>query len=511
MLSYFLGVDSQASPQTQPLHGARSANERSAHQTRGVTFREPISTPASRNFASLRAPSGQVGNVSYDDDSMPPSTPAIQYYHHSLKPQANARPSNASRGMQPDVSRNNPMMGMKATFAQGTGVGGPSPHESIAESMSPISPTALIGPGHEPLMLPPPSPQTTSTAPVHQAKPKETASRSHMEFIQHINALAKQASANTLNGVIPTNLTVTAPQHMPQAPPVAMQPVAQAQYSSVPGTVLSGVNLPPGYIPAPVYYTQAALQHLHQQSSVPESEEKRAKRLERNRESARKSRRRKKLRLAQLEEKVAELHGKIEALRREQIDKMNPELQSSFSQRLRLFKSSLSSSEGDEDEQRTRLHQIVDGSDLNSAVQRGVVDFQYTVLKQNLLPKYQKFLLWLSLMEERWFLEAKEQHASGDAASNALRASSSKISSKQVGDELTNGQRDTDSTGKASRKSKKKRSSEKAGQTAMAFDKQRMWPLLCFELSISVDQEDRIFHQAYKRYIVCLAACSLYG
>ena len=39
---------------------------------------------------------------------------------------------------------------------------------------------------------------------------------------------------------------------------------------------------------------------------------------------------------------------------------------------------------------------------------------------------------------------------------------------------------------------------EKANQTAHAFDAPLMWPLLCFELSVSVDQEER-FLQAYKR------------
>ena len=36
------------------------------------------------------------------------------------------------------------------------------------------------------------------------------------------------------------------------------------------------------------------------------------------------------------------------------------------------------------------------------------------------------------------------------------------------------------------------------GPTAEAFDSHRMWPLLCFELSISVDQEEKLM-QAHKR------------
>lgn len=39
---------------------------------------------------------------------------------------------------------------------------------------------------------------------------------------------------------------------------------------------------------------------------------------------------------------------------------------------------------------------------------------------------------------------------------------------------------------------------EQANQTAQAFDDARMWPLLCFELSVSVDQEER-FMQSQKK------------
>jgi len=54
-----------------------------------------------------------------------------------------------------------------------------------------------------------------------------------------------------------------------------------------------------------------------------ESEEKRARRLERNRESARKSRRRKKERLTRLGDKVAALHSKLAAERQTDINTMN--------------------------------------------------------------------------------------------------------------------------------------------------------------------------------------------
>ena len=83
-----------------------------------------------------------------------------------------------------------------------------------------------------------------------------------------------------------------------------------------------------------MYLTPAALRHLQNHSPPVESEEKRAKRLERNRESARKSRLRKKERLSKLEEQVAGLHDKIEAARTIQIQDMNPRLHNYFLQRV---------------------------------------------------------------------------------------------------------------------------------------------------------------------------------
>lgn len=67
-----------------------------------------------------------------------------------------------------------------------------------------------------------------------------------------------------------------------------------------------------------------------------------------------------------------------------------------------------------------------------------------------------------------------------------LRVPPGKISSKQVGEDLTNKMDDSSENG------------EKPNQTAGAFDKARMWPLVCFELSISVDQEEKLMN-AHKK------------
>jgi len=140
---------------------------------------------------------------------------------------------------------------------------------------------------------------------------------------------------------------------------------------------------------------------------------------------------------------------------------------------------------------------IFKGAGYNCEVQRAVIDFQYSKLKQTLLPRYQKFLLWLTLHPEGWFSAGKEQHAKREASKQIARTATGKISSKQVGDELTNGSKLEDGTFVPPPQVASSTNGEKASQTAQAFDSLRMWPLLCFELSISVDQEERIL-LAYK-------------
>lgn len=79
--------------------------------------------------------------------------------------------------------------------------------------------------------------------------------------------------------------------------------------------------------------------------------------------------------------------------------------------------------------------------------------------------------------------------------------SSGRVSSKQIGDELTNGWK-TEKVDKKNPKSKADTPDigERSNPTSRSLDAPRMWPLMCYELSISVDQEERIL-QALKRSV----------
>ena len=503
LLSYFLGGEHQnngttTSPLTQfattpqptvngnpasILHGRQASNHPYVSGPR----------PGQHGFSgALGRPYG--GN--FDEDHAPPPTPATQYYHHSSKPKATGgRPpthSSDPKAQPQHTGASSSISNMKASLVGGAfGGGHHSSSDQQLESMSPVSPAAMIGSGHEELMLPP-SPQIGGRQQPRMTESPQQPRQSHLEWLQHINALAQQANATSSNtsGPVPTPVQTTSshPTQSGSTPPPAAFP-----YHGVPGLP----SMSAAYGHAPMYYAQAALNQLQQQQTpAPESEEKRAKRLERNRESARKSRRRKKERLSQLEEKVSGLHNQIESARTVQIQYMTPQLQNFFLRR--IMKLDAESAYGD-DVDKSELAAIFKGTGPNCEVQRAVIDFQYSKLKQTLLPRYQKFLLWLTLHPEDWFSAGKEDHVKREAAKQVARITSGKISSKQVGDELTNGSKLEDGTFVPPPQAPTPNSNgEKANQTAEAFDTLRMWPLLCFELSISVDQEERIL-RAYER------------
>ena len=214
-------------------------------------------------------------------------------------------------------------------------------------------------------------------------------------------------------------------------------------------------------------YTHAAL--IQKQVASPgESEEKRAKRLERNRESARRSRRKKKERLTTLEEKVSNLYQRIEKERMIQINAMDDALKDDMADNVSAMRTIVIHTP--EHEQKEKLIRFLHSTGMNSEVRRAVLHFQYPTLKQTILPPYHKFILWMTLRPEKFFTHARESHVIQDT--KKARPPAGKLSSKQIGEELTG--------------------TDKANQTANAVDESRMWPLFCFEMSVSVDQEEKM-------------------
>lgn len=420
---------------------------------------------------------------------------------------------------------------------------------------SPISPAAMIGTGHENLMLPPPSrrqhrngghgapgpthppkqgppfaqhsmakpqqqqPHYANPQIVYQTAPGQTIDPSnnnaHMKWLDQLNARAKATNPMTQPLQPGQPATIIHPPgtlvsiHGPGQPPVVAQHPGAMTMPAANGTahVFHAGTFPTAAAAAaavaqnPILY-QAALNHkfhMAAQSSQGESEEKRARRLERNRESARKSRRRKKERLATLSAQVDRLHTQIEDERRNQVNAMCDTLK-------KVRKDEFANLFNDVNENadqlnthvgRERLAAILMSSSGGSPIARSCTEFQYNTLRQVLLPRYQKFLLWLTLHNDTFFIAGKDEYTRKDGK-QVLRVSSGRVSSKQIGDELTNGWKTEKSDGKKKNKADAPDLAERSNPTSRALDAPRMWPLLCFELSISVDQEERLL-QALKR------------
>jgi hypothetical protein len=376
---------------------------------------------------------------------------------------------------------------------------------SEGDKISPISPAGFIGPGQENLMLPPPGRMASSQShAAGQLQPMSDQHR-HLVWLQDLNARAKAASRVGAAQTGPPQ-----PQHpvISHHPFVAAAPVI-AHHPFVAAAPSAGHVMVPGYpshhhlhsLPpnAGMMFAQVAhMQHMAN-SPVPsaaETEEKRAKRLERNRESARKSRRRKKERLSAMEAQVTKLQNKIEVERKKRIHAMIPSLTAC---RVKAI-SDLMECKGDYAVS-SDLVPIIRNTGARSQISLTVTDFQYTTLKQMLLPRYHKVLLWMTLHDETFFTVGKEEYVQREAGKQVSRAATGRISSKQIGDDMTNipkGKADTGPGLQVIASGEDEYNGDGPNQTSYASDGPRFWPLFCYGLSFSVDQEDR-FMAAQKR------------
>ena len=444
----------------------------------------------------------------------PPPTPVTQYYYH------HAQHANSSSGKAPPPQAGSSGYGAShihiggnggsmATIAEAlvnpptippastssssssllnrTGSNGDS--ISNMDGLSPISPASMMMHGsaaqhQEPMLLPntdiPPSNDARTVDPSQNSYPSVDR-RSHLSWLQEINALAKanqQQQQQIHSSTMPSQPQNPFGIGMPSTPAAA------------------GIQAPPYIPPHHAILMSPTLLAAAESAPAVESEEKRAKRLERNRESARKSRRRKKERLSQLEEQVSDLHSQLEYQRRIQLNAMDDlllqfqqERIQNLSQKQQQYELQDHHSIETSMQLELELDILVAMTGPNCPVRRAVVDFQYTSLLQTLLPKYQKFLLWLTLHDSSYFGKGKEEHAALCDRLGIVRVTTSKISSKQIGDEWMNGRKGDNG---------KVLPNQSTISKANSLDPGKLWPLLCFELSISVDQEDR-FIKAHKR------------
>jgi hypothetical protein len=290
-----------------------------------------------------------------------------------------------------------------------------------------ISPTAIMITNQSPenLMLPC-GPQT------------EAEKQQHLMWLQHINVMAQMAR---------------------QPSGVAGYPPVHPLHATA--TAIAAAAAPPPAAAAAISAAAAA---------VAETEEKRARRLARNRESARQSRRRKKERLTTLESKVTSLFGELEKQRRSKMMEMESQLRAVKGRELEALDDTTTTTTTGVTT-REQLFHFLQETGCNHPVRERVIQFQLEKLRQLLLPRHEKVLLWLTLQPDAFFTRLKDDQRA------AILNKTGRISSKQIGEELTNefNKLNTDEDEKL-----------------FSSNVSEIWPLFCFEMLFSVDQEERL-------------------
>mmetsp|Transcript_4170 Transcript_4170/g.5981 ORF Transcript_4170/g.5981 Transcript_4170/m.5981 type:complete len:572 (+) Transcript_4170:138-1853(+) len=374
-----------------------------------------------------------------------PNTPAVHFYPSTGSNDNKSSPVPVSMPVESSSSSSSSLDAMAATLVSGGPVLQQQPQQSMypyalspTSGISPISPAATMGTPQEMLMLPPEHTPTTA--------------EERQKHLAWVNQVKSRALVPSMYGpLVPSNPNV--------------QAAASSTYASQP-------------------------------SRETESQERRARRLARNRESARQSRRRKKERLASLSCQVNKLHSQLEQERRRLFEELEPELQA-------LRRKTIDALENEEDDAR-RLELIRDTFAQfgpNCLLRKEAISYQYAALEKFMLPKHQIFILWLTLQGGGFFTAGKEERAKTEGANN-------RISSKQIGEELTNEWKgnaggSTKGNGKRNKQKASKSSAEMVDEsgmstlTARSNEPHRLWPLFSYDMSISVDQEERLiqFHQ----------------
>jgi hypothetical protein len=318
---------------------------------------------------------------------------------------------------------------------------------------SPMSPAGMCT--NEVLMLPSARRYGTSTSGVHGAANVSqtsdpsinvTTMHSHPQWQSHSSCGANgngnvngniststpvsnaASSANNSNAPIPiwvqhmNNVAMIANRDGSMAAPA---PVARNQNQTIlpnPNTFIAngnqqqyqtlGMRVFPGSDILPVPQNIDPVQHMHHMlfndDPATESKEKRAKRLARNRESARQSRRRKKDLLFHLQGKVNKLHEEIDHVRRKKLECMEEEL---AADRIRILNSIFVDriQNGQSAVAVDNLIGTVRKSGPNVAERKAAINFQYKALQKAILPHYSQTILSLALRDPSFLTEAKEE------------------------------------------------------------------------------------------------------
>ena len=430
-----------------------------------------------------------------------------------------------------------------STMAAALAIGGPNqtkyihqklqgrevPSSSIVQlnnNTSPITPVNMMGSpdGQEFMMLPPPprfptgtinaqlphylqQPDTTVSQPMQmqhtwnqQEKVHSPNTQQHLNWIQQMNAaclaaqqqqVAQEPRTQNINMANPSSIPIantSQPEHIQSAslqPTQSQQPI-QVGVGGATVPVMAVTN-PDGTVsyhidPNKAAVPQSGLRFLTKainevaKPEEPEKEdpavlaEKRQRRLARNRESARQSRRRKKDHLNHLGEKVKKLQRQLETEIASQILSMETGIS--------VMKSSLLGMSGETVMGEDSLSSVIESTSSNLTIRRSVILHQHNRLRQAFLSMHNQCSVWLMMKSSQFFADGCQ------ASQKTVETKSSKAllrpNSKQVGEDIVNKEKTSDGVVSSS-----------------SEDAPRMCPLLCHELTMTMDQEERAINHAH--------------
>eukprot|EP00557_Chaetoceros_sp_GSL56_P011935 CAMPEP_0176484594 /NCGR_PEP_ID=MMETSP0200_2-20121128/4540_1 /TAXON_ID=947934 /ORGANISM="Chaetoceros sp., Strain GSL56" /LENGTH=690 /DNA_ID=CAMNT_0017881083 /DNA_START=559 /DNA_END=2628 /DNA_ORIENTATION=+ len=301
-------------------------------------------------------------------------------------------------------------------------------------------------------------------------------------WLQHMNNVA--TLANQVGNLTSSSSTTGTSKQMPLSHGQGLSYATNHSIMNMNASIGSHRNLysgraqifqAPDILPIPSNVIPMAHSMFFSDDQALESTEKRQKRLARNRESARQSRRRKKEMLLNLRSQVRRLHNDIEYIRQGKLETMEHDLMVDKFRILNevfLDQKYVGQSKAGED----KISSVIRNSGPNIVERRAAIEFQYKALQKAIFPHYRHFILSLSLNDRNFFLDAKDQKLK-------TQKNTGRVSSKQVGEDISKNDADkycNDSTG------------GKSNLSCSASDKLQFWPLLCYELSIGIDQEEKI-------------------
>ena len=221
-------------------------------------------------------------------------------------------------------------------------------------------------------------------------------------WLQHMNNVAMIANNSQKEGSMAAPAPVSKCQNQTILP--NLNTFNQQRFQS------QGMHVFPGTDILPIPQSITHMQHhmTFKDDHAMESKEKRDKRLARNRESARQSRRRKKELLLNLRGKVNNRHEEIEIERRNKLECMEHEL---VADRIRILSAIFAeqSYNGQSVATSEKLIRTVRQCGPNIVERKTAIRFQYNALRRAILPHYSHAILSIALRDSSFLTEAKEE------------------------------------------------------------------------------------------------------